>query len=263
MGKRRSYPAAAAADSDEEADSTLALDEIEDKISVLRKGRPPPPYTLEDFRDKFLLSAEGINPHRSRDTVDILQSDLVAVFGPQRGKSGFFFGDCKNADVKSEINRIYSIVYQHEHGPKNKLIGKDFAIGIVADVVKKLDVSWAAFAAQSNNNQRSAWKKKMTTALQAKARLTQKSFEEVAAEEGLDDMLQVRLHALSHFLHFWISFIILGFTYACEDCCRVSQWSRMRWATLQQWQLAEGLENRVASSARREERSRSCWLSSV
>ena len=96
--------------------------------------------------------------------------------------------------MKSAINKIYPDVYQHPHGSKNKLIGNDFAIGIVANVVKKLDVSLAAFALQTNCNQRSAWKKKMVTALQSKARLTDKTFEEVAAEEGLDDLLQVNFN---------------------------------------------------------------------
>ena len=189
MGKRNSRPGAG--ESEDDPDSTVALDDVEDRISVLRRGRPPPPFTLEDFRDKFGLSAEGMNPHLKKDTVVIKQNELEAVFGAQKGKSGFFFGDCKNLEVKSAIQKIYPVVYQHPHGPKNKLIGKDFAIGIVADVVKKLDVSWAAFALQTNCNQRSAWRKKMVTALQSKAKLTDKTFEEVAAEESLDDLLQV------------------------------------------------------------------------
>ena len=189
MGKRPSRTAAG--ENDEEPEPTVALEDVEDRIDVLRKGRPPPPYTLEDFRDKFGYSAEGMNPHIKKESVVIKQSELKAVYGAQKGKSGFFFGDCKNVDVKSAINRIYPVVYQHPHGPKNKLIGNDFAIGIVADVVKKLDVSWAAFALQTNCNQRSAWKKKMVTTLQTKASLIDQTFEEVAAEEGLDDLLQV------------------------------------------------------------------------
>lgn len=177
-------------ESDDEIDSGLALDKVEDRIAALSRDRPPPPYTLEDFRDKFGLSASGINPHRARDCKGITQTNLVEVFGPQRGKSGFFFGDCKDSELRSAIQKTYSIVYQHPFAPKNKLIGKEFAIGIVADVVKKLDVSWAAFACATNNNQRSAWKKKMTTALRSKAALTNQTFEEVASEEGLENLLQ-------------------------------------------------------------------------
>lgn len=206
MGKRPCK--AGAGESEEEPDAEVALLDVEDRIAVLRKGRPPPQYSLEDFRDKFGLPAEGMNPHVKKDTAVIKQNELEAVYGAQKGKSGFFFGDCKNVEVKNAINRIYPVVYQHPHGPKNKLIGKDFAIGIVADVVKKLDVSWAAFALQTNCNQRSAWKKKMVTALQSKAELVDKSFEEVAAEEGLDDLLEV------NFSHSTLCFYYLSFIFS-------------------------------------------------
>ena len=105
---------------------------------------------------------------------------------PRKVRVGSFWGlqECRGEDCHQQN---YPVVYQHPHGPKNKLIGKDFAIGIVDDVVKKLDVSWAAFALQTNCNQRSAWKKKMVTTLQSKALLIDQTFEEVAAEEGLDD----------------------------------------------------------------------------
>ena len=90
MGKRPSRTAAG--ESDEEPEPTVALEDVEDRIDVLRKGRPPPPYTLEDFRDKFGLSAEGINPHIKKDIVIIKHSELEAVYGAQKGKSGFFLG---------------------------------------------------------------------------------------------------------------------------------------------------------------------------
>lgn len=103
MGKRPIKTAPV--ESDDETDSGLALDEVEDRIAVLGRGRPPLPYTLEDFRDKFGLSASGINPHRARDCKGITQTDLVEVFGPQRGKSGFFFGDCKDSELRSAIQK--------------------------------------------------------------------------------------------------------------------------------------------------------------
>ena len=166
------------------------MDDVDDKISTLRRGAPPPALSFEDFRDSYGLNGTGINPHKSRDTTEILQSDLTAVFGPQRAKSGFWFGDVKDTKVKSAIARLYPIVYQKPSLIKTKLIGKEFAIGIVADVVKGLDVDWASFAHITNRNQRSAWQKKMKAALELKASLTDRNFSEVLEEEDMDTLMQ-------------------------------------------------------------------------
>ena len=69
-----------AGESEEEPESTVALEDVEDRIAMLRKGRPPPPHTLEDFRDKFGLSAEGMNLHLKKDTVVIKRNELEAVY---------------------------------------------------------------------------------------------------------------------------------------------------------------------------------------
>jgi len=145
-------------DSDDESEPNfLTVDDVDDKIAVLRRGAPPPRLSFEDFRDSFGLNETGINPHKSRDTTEILQGDLTVVFGPQRAKSGFWFGDVKDTKVKAAIARLYLIVYQKPYLIKTKLVGKEFAIGIVADVVKGLDVDWASFAHITNRNQHSTW----------------------------------------------------------------------------------------------------------
>jgi hypothetical protein len=167
-----------------------AVDDVDDKIVVLRRGAPPPALSFEDFRDSFGLNGTGINPHKSRDTTEILQSDLTSVFGPHRAKSGFWFGDVKDSKVKSAIARLYPIVYQKPSLIKTKLIGKEFAIGIVADVVKGLDVDWASFAHITNRNQRSAWQKKMKAALEMKASLTERNFNEILEEEDMDTLMK-------------------------------------------------------------------------
>jgi len=74
---------------DESYPPLLTVDEVDEKITILHRGVPRPSVSFEDFRDRFGLNGTGINPHKSRDTVEILQSDLTSVFGPQRGKSGF------------------------------------------------------------------------------------------------------------------------------------------------------------------------------
>lgn len=103
----------------------LTVDECDERIAVLGRGAPPPAVSIEEFRDRFNLNGTGINPHKSRDTADvILQTDLTSVFGPQRGKPRFWFGDVKDTKVKSAIARLYPIVYQKPHVVKTKLIGK-------------------------------------------------------------------------------------------------------------------------------------------
>lgn len=53
----------------------------------------------------------------------------------------FSFAKMKNAKLKSAIVRIYHIIYKKPEVKKAKLIGKEFAISMVGDVVKGFDVS--------------------------------------------------------------------------------------------------------------------------
>lgn len=131
----------------------LTVDESDERIAVLRRGTPPPAVSFEEFRDRYDLNGTGMNPHKRVETQDlILLTDLTKVFGAQRGKSKFWFGDVKDSKVKFAIARLYPIVYQKPNVVKTKLIGKKFAIGIVADVVKGLDVDWASYAHDTNRN---------------------------------------------------------------------------------------------------------------
>ena len=74
---------------DEPEPHLLSVDDVDDKIDVLRRGAPPLALSFEDFRDNFGLNGTGINLHKSTDTIEILQSALTSVFGPRRAKSGF------------------------------------------------------------------------------------------------------------------------------------------------------------------------------
>lgn len=171
--------------------SPLNVDECDEKIAVLRRGTPPPAVSYEEFRDRFKLNGSGMNPHRRAETENvILQSDLTKVFGAQKGKSGFLFADVKDPKIKSAIARLYPIVYQKPYVVKTKLIGKEFAIGIVAEVVKGLDVDWASYAHDTNRNQRSSWQKKMRGQLEMKAALTKRDFTELLEEEDLTTLMQ-------------------------------------------------------------------------
>ena len=189
MVKKEKKPGPTLSGEDDGDTAILTVEDVDEKIAVLRRGAPPPALSSEDFRDRFGLNATGINPHKNRDTAEILHTDLTSVFGAHRGKSGFWFGDVKNSKVKSAIARLYPIVYQKPHVIKTKLIGKEFAIGIVADVVKGLDVDWASFAHATNRNQRSAWQKKMKAALEMKASLTDRKLSEILEEEDFGTLM--------------------------------------------------------------------------
>jgi len=53
----------------------------------------------------------------------------------------------------NRIKEIYLVIYVKENVPKSKLIGKEFARGIVAKIVKGKKVSWVGFAHETNANQ--------------------------------------------------------------------------------------------------------------
>ncbi len=55
------------------------------------------------------------------------------------------------------IKEIYPIVYSKTNLSRSKLIGKEFARGIVVEIVKGKRVNWARFYDETNTNQRSKW----------------------------------------------------------------------------------------------------------
>jgi hypothetical protein len=100
--------------------------------SVKHPPPPPPPSTcpFSDFKDKFLLSHEGINPHMFRTVKDVLESEMTLVFGLVRSRSGYSFADIHDIMIMDKIWYLYPIIYGKENLPKSKLIGKEFAKGI-------------------------------------------------------------------------------------------------------------------------------------
>ncbi len=52
---------------------------------------------------------------------------------------------------------MYPIVYGKSTTPKSKLLGKEFAKGIVTKVVKGILVSWSSFGHETNINQQGKW----------------------------------------------------------------------------------------------------------
>lgn len=72
MGSRKKI---APLDNDDDSDvsdaPTQNLDKVDDKLSVLKGGRPPPLIFFEEFRDRFCLNAKDLNLKKSKQDKDI------------------------------------------------------------------------------------------------------------------------------------------------------------------------------------------------
>jgi hypothetical protein len=74
---------------------------------------------------------------------DAVEAEVREVFWATRGRSGYSFVDCHNHDVLDRIKEVYPIIYGKDDAPKSKLISKEFARKIVAEVGKrKGELGW-------------------------------------------------------------------------------------------------------------------------
>jgi hypothetical protein len=128
------------------------MEEVDDKIHNLTK--PPSMRDEAYFCDVCGLYNRGTNPHRLQVKKHILLSSLHGLFGEGRGRSGFKYTDCEDANVRRFLEDIWPICYERVGMPASKLIAKEFCLGIVAQFHQKMDVDWAAFAAETNASQR-------------------------------------------------------------------------------------------------------------
>lgn len=116
------------------------------------------------------------------------------MFGEAQGRSGYSFADCHNAQVVDRIKERYPIVYGKTNMLRNKLIGKEFARGIVVEIVKSKKVSWLRFNNETNTNQRSKWLSWMEKCIEKKVVLLGKTIVEVKLDEGRkEDETKVRV----------------------------------------------------------------------
>ncbi len=116
------------------------LEDLETKIAKLFKHQPPLAITFHEFRNKYKLPREGVNPHKIRNK-DVDEVEIKEVFGATKGRSGFSFIDYHDDKLLDRIKEIYPIIYGKDDVPKSKLIGKEFAKGIVVEIVKGGKVS--------------------------------------------------------------------------------------------------------------------------
>jgi hypothetical protein len=112
------------------------------------------------------------------------------VFGEARGRSGYSFVDCHNDQVVDRIKEIYPIVYGKIDLPRNKPIGKEFARGIVVEIVKGKKVNWSGFGNETNTNQRSKRLSWMEKCIENKVVLLGKTITKVNLEEGVEDLMK-------------------------------------------------------------------------
>jgi hypothetical protein len=139
----------------------VSIEDIDCIINQLFKNPPPNACPLNEFRDIHNLLHEGINPCRLKMGKDLLEIDMVQVFGPIRGRSGYSFANVHNDKVLDRMEELYPIVYGKSFLPKSKLLGKDFSKGIMAKLVKGILISWANFSHESNTNQWGKWHSKL------------------------------------------------------------------------------------------------------
>jgi hypothetical protein len=70
------------------------------------------------------------------------------------GKEWLLNDDCDNGRMLDRIKKKNPILYGKIDFPKSKLIGKEFARGIVINMVKGKKFSWVGFGHETNTNQR-------------------------------------------------------------------------------------------------------------
>jgi hypothetical protein len=87
------------------------IKEIDSTINQFLKNPHLDAYPFNDFRDVHILPHEGINPHRLRTGKNVLESEMVQVFGPVRGRSGYSFVNVHDDKVLDRIRVLYLMVY--------------------------------------------------------------------------------------------------------------------------------------------------------
>ncbi len=90
--------------------------------------------------------------HRLKTRKNLLETKMIKVFGLARGRSGYSFVDVHDDKELNRIKELYPIVYGKSIVPKTKLLGKEFAKGIVVKVVEKILVNWANCGHETNTN---------------------------------------------------------------------------------------------------------------
>ncbi len=112
------------------------------------------------------------------------------MFGPVRGRSGYSFANVHDDKVLDGIRELYLMVYGKPTMPKSKLLGKEFAKGIVVKVVKGISYSWASFGHEANTNQRGKWQSKLDTLNANKASLLGTDVVQVTKELKVVDIVK-------------------------------------------------------------------------
>lgn len=122
---------------------------------------PPRRLTKEDFCTEFKLSSAGVNPHKLKIGKHVSEKDMEAVFGSHKGRNGYSISEKLKDKDRVDLESLYCIVYQKET-PASQL-AKEFAIGWYYDKVRRKDVDWAEFAAETNNLQQANYKVRVRT----------------------------------------------------------------------------------------------------
>jgi hypothetical protein len=116
---------------------------------------------------------------------------MVQVFGPAKGRRRYSNVDVHDDKVLDRIRELYLVVYGKPTMPKSKLLGKEFAKGIAAKVVKGILFSWASFGHETNTNQQRKWQSKLDILIAKKASLLGTNVVQVKKELKVVDIVKV------------------------------------------------------------------------
>jgi hypothetical protein len=61
------------------------FEDVEIKIGKLLKNQPPPTINFHEFKQKYGLLCEGVNPHRIKSK-DVMEVEVREVVGLARGR---------------------------------------------------------------------------------------------------------------------------------------------------------------------------------
>jgi hypothetical protein len=116
---------------------------------------------------------------------------MVQIFNLVKGRGRYSFANVHDDKVLDRIKELYPIMYGKSSVPKSKLLGKEFAKGIVAEMVKGILVNWANFGHETNTNQQGKWQSKLDTLIANEALVFGLNMWEVKKELKVLDIVKV------------------------------------------------------------------------
>ncbi len=123
----------------------MSIDDTNCTVNHLFKNAPPNACPFNDFRDIHNLPHKGINFCRLKMGKDLLEIDMVQVFGLVKRRSGYSFANVHNDKVLYRIEELYPLYMENLFSQSLNYWGRISQKAIVAKAVKGISISWANF----------------------------------------------------------------------------------------------------------------------